>query len=376
MEKSHEVAKNARANEKTPRASTLRVFRKFDEFRPFRLKRRQSAKSSVTEQILGERRDFIKDFRVFEETAMTVIAPTVVYPSLISRACAALDESPVFKDVPDGYLRVILRIVKKINLKRLNSPILASRATLAEESGKSVETVHRVVRWLEERGLVEREQRARPALRGSSSPLVPTQQLLDALLLSAVARASVDEAHSAKGTRPVAGEPAAVANKSSARPANQETPFERVGKVLLPRDLAWLVKEQGMNCSGVLHLMKLAGQSKQRLSTVVAATRKYLESLQGRELYAYLRALLGKGKDFGLRATEETRGAAETQEREYLKQKAQDLVGRTFQNQDRTLVVKVDDSGVLIEVRNGQRAARPFCRSFVEAIEAGRLRGV
>lgn len=44
---------------------------------------------------------------------MIAIAPTVVYPSLISRACAALDESPVFKDVPDGYLRVILRIVKK-----------------------------------------------------------------------------------------------------------------------------------------------------------------------------------------------------------------------------------------------------------------------
>jgi len=91
---------------------------------------------------------------------------------------------------------------------------------------------------------------------------------------------------------------------------------------------------------------------------------------------ALVRALLGKGKDFGFRATEETRGAAETQEREYLKQKAQDLVGRTFQNQDQTLVVTVDDSGVLIEVRNGQRAARPFCRSFVEAIEAGRLRGV
>ena len=64
---------------------------------------------------------------------------------------------------------------------------------------------------------------------------------------------------------------------------------------------------------------------------------------------------MGKGKDFGFRATEETRGAAETQEREYLKQKAHDLVGRTFQNQDQTLVVTVDDSGVLIEVRNGQR---------------------
>ena len=249
---------------------------------------------------------------------------------------------------------------------------------LAGGSAWGLEAATGAVRWLEERGLVEREQRARPELRGSSSPLVPTKRLLDALLLSEAARASVDEAHPNKGPKATAGEPSSVANKSPARAANQETPFEfeRVGKVLLPRDLAWLVKEQGMNCSGVLHLMKLAGQAKQRLSTVVAATRKYLESLQGRELYAYLRALLGKGKDFGFRATEETRGAAETQEREYLKQKAQDLVGRTFQNQDQTLVVTVDDSGVLIEVRNGQRAARPFCRSFVEAIEAGRLRGV
>lgn len=306
---------------------------------------------------------------------MTAIAPTVVYPSLISRACAALDESPVFKDVPDGYLRVILRIVKKINLKRLNSPIFASRATLAEESGKSVETVHRVVRWLEERGLVEREQRARPELRGSSSPLVPTKQLLDALLLSEAARANVDEAHPNTGAKASTAKPSSVANKSPARAASPAAAFERVGKVMLPRDLAWLVKEQGMNCSGVLHLMKIAGQAKQRLSTVVAATRKYLEGLQGRELYAYLRALLGKGKDFGYRAAEEARGTAELEEREYLKQKAQALAGRTFQNRDQSLVVTVDESGILIEMRNGQRAARPFCRSFVEAIEAGRLRG-
>jgi len=308
---------------------------------------------------------------------MTAIAPTVVYPSLISRACAALDESPVFKDVPDGYLRVILRIVKKINLKRLNSPILASRATLAEESGKSVETVHRVVRWLEERGLVEREQRARPELRGSSSPLVPTKQLLDALLLSEAARANVNEAHPNTGAKALAAaKPSSVANKSPARAASPAAAFERVGKVRLPADLAWLVKEQGMNCSGVLRLMKIAGQAKQRLSTVVAATRKYLEGLQGRELYAYLRALLGKGKDFGYRAAEEAREAAELKEREYLKQKAQTLAGRTFQNRDQSLVVTVDESGLLVEVRNGRRAARPFCRSFVDAIDAGRLRGV
>lgn len=31
-------------------------------------------------------------------------------------------------------------------------------------------------------------------------------------------------------------------------------------------------------------------------------------------------------------------------------------------------MVTVDDSGVLIEVRNGQRAARPFCRSLWKAV--------
>lgn len=307
---------------------------------------------------------------------MTFVAPTVVYPSLISRACAALDESQAFKDVPDGYLRVILRIVKKINLKRLDSPIVASRAKLAEESGKSVETVHRVVRWLEERGLVEREQRARPELRGSSSPLVPTKRLLDALLLSEEARASVKEVHQAKGAKAPLREPEIVANRDGTQPKIQKSAFERVGNVRLPSDLVWLVKEQGMNCSGVLHLMKLASDAKQRLSTVVAATRKYLQVLQGRELYAYIRGLLSKGKDFGYRATEESRNSAELEQREYLKQKAQALAGRTFQNRDLSLLVKVDDSGFLIEVRNGQRAMRPFCKSFVDAIETGRLRGV
>ena len=146
--------------------------------------------------------------------------------------------------------------------------------------------------------------------------------------------------------------------------------------MLLPRDLAWLVKEQGMNCSGVLHLMKLAGKTKQRLSNVVAATQKYLQGLEGRELFAYIRALLSKGQDFGQRATEQAQGNEQAQERAYLQQKAQDLAGRTFQNRDQTLVVTVEETGILMEVRNGQRAARPFCRSFLEAIEAGRLRGI
>lgn len=300
---------------------------------------------------------------------MTSVVPTV-YPTLISRACAALDESPVFKDVPDGYIRVILRIVKKINLKRLNAPIFASRAKIAEESGKSVETVHRVVRWLEERGLFEREQRARNDLRGSSSPLVPTEKLLDALLLSEQARACVNQEHQTKAHGNE------TSNPSPRKSVSEVGGFERIGKVRLPNDLVWLVKEQGMHCSGVLQLMKLAGKAQQRLSTVVAATRKYLEGLEGRELYAYIRALLSRGKDFGNRATELARTDADAEEQEYLKRKAEALIGRTFKSKDDRLFVKVDPSGMLIELRDGRRAARKFCRAFIEAIDAGRLRAV
>ncbi|MCT9811051.1 hypothetical protein N0K08_10435 [Acidovorax sp. Be4] len=295
---------------------------------------------------------------------MEKLAPTV-YPSMIARACSALDESPLFRDMPDGYLRVIFRIIKKINLIRLNSPIVASRGTLAKESGKSVETVHRVVKWLEERGLVERIQTARAGLRGSSSPLIPTLKLLHALLLT-------DSSHAGKA--PVV----APAQRPAATPAptteaDSRAQFVTLGKLKLPADLAWLVHNQGMQGTGVLQLMKLAKQAKQRLSDVVSATKQYLEPLQGRELYAYIRALLSSDKDFGQRAQEAASGALELQQKSYLQEKTAAFAGRTFQSRDAKLLVTVDASGMLMEEREGRRAARPMCQSFIEAIEAGRL---
>ena len=298
---------------------------------------------------------------------MEQLAPTV-YPSMIARACSALDESPLFRDMPDGYLRVIFRIIKKINLIRLNSPILASRGTLASESGKSVETVHRVVKWLEDHGLIERVQKARAGLRGSSSPLIPTLKLLEALLLT-------DNRH--------AGKPAVVAPAARVAPqapapaataaADRSAQFETFGKLKLPSDLAWLVREQGMQGTGVLQLMKLAKQTQQRLSDVVGATRKYLEKLEGRRLYAYLRALLSSDKDFGQRAQAATSEALELQQQTYLQEKTAAFAGQTFQSRDAKLLVTVDACGMLLEEREGRRAARPMCQTFLDAIAAGRL---
>lgn len=63
--------------------------------------------------------------------------PTI-YPSAIARAVSALDELAAFKELPDGFLRVIVRIIRKINLRAPCGAIVASRARLAAEAGKSV----------------------------------------------------------------------------------------------------------------------------------------------------------------------------------------------------------------------------------------------
>ena len=291
----------------------------------------------------------------FPKTLKMNFLPTI-YPSGISRAIASLDELPTFKDMPDGFFRVIVRIVKKINLRSPSNPIVASRGTLAEESGKSVETVHRAIKWLEERGLIERAQKARAGLRGSSSPLIPTSKLVEALLLTPEAEAQLKQA---KHVAPAS--PAKVRD------------FVRVDGLSLPSDLAWIAQQGGISASAVLMLMRMAKESKQRLSDVVAATKQYLEPLKGRSLFSYLRKLLLKGQDFSLQAKEHKAQHIEDQVQMHLTHKAQDMAGQKFQNRDGTMQVEVDASGMLRETRKGTTVMRMFSENFLEALAAGRL---
>ena len=262
----------------------------------------------------------------------------------------------MFKELPDGFLRVIVRIIKKINLRSPKNPVVASRNTLADESGKSVETVHRCIRWLEEHGLIERAQKARAGLRGSSSPLVPTHKLLEALMLTPEAEAQL------KKSKHVA--------PASPAPARD---FVRVNGFTLPTDLAWIAQQGGISASAVLMLMRMAKQSKQKLSDVVAATKQYLEPLKGRSLFSYLRKLLLKGQDFSLQAKEHKAQHIEDQVQMHLTHKAQDMVGHKFQNRDGTMQVEVDASGMLRETRNGTSVMRLFTENFLDALAAGRL---
>ncbi len=331
---------------------------------------------------------------------MTACASTVcIYPSAIARACAALDESPVFQDLPDGYMRVLLRIIKKINLKRLNSPIVASRGKIAAESGKSVETVGRVIKWLEDRGLVRRSQIARPGLRGSSSPLIPTKALLDALLLSnaPAKKPELDDpsagqedgasltGSSSKTSETYPHQSAALGvsgdgSKSMGQPLNNPSEnirhagaFVRIDGATIPTDLAWLVQNQHLRATGVLALMAMAKQAKQRLSDVVAATKKYLVGLSGRELYAYLRALISNGRDYGHMLEQDRNAHRAEQERKRLAEKAVSLVGRQFLTRNGKVHVTVEKEGFLTEIRNGVRYCRHMDQAFLDALDDGRL---
>lgn len=299
---------------------------------------------------------------------MTIATTPIKYPSLISRACAALDEAPIFRDAPDGYLRIFIRIIKKINLKNLTSSIFAKRSTLAEESGKSVETVHRAIHWLEQRELVEREQKAHKGLRGSSSPLTPTKKLLDALLLTDI---KPFEARTPdKTTAVITTADIAADNQPAEIQSNQ---FITINKKTIPLDLARLVRRNGVNVTGVLQLMSLAKKFKQRLSDVLSCVEKYVANLPAGKTYAYLRTCIKSGRDFKGQLQEAARATQQEQTELYLKHKGEALLGRHFRTKDGQTVFSIEQAGVITKIYQGTRITMMMNLAFLSAIENGRL---
>lgn len=317
-------------------------------------------------------------------TACALNTGIITYPSVIARACAALDESAAFRDMPDGYFRIVVRIIKKINLQNLTAPIFASRGTLASESGKSLETVHRAIKWLETHGLILREQTACAGLRGSFSPLVPTIALLESIQLKGNPKQHEQPAQNNEEapTDPshVKPDSSISIKKKTTIPTGEQSKepeildkFIRIEGFAIPEELAWLCRQQKMKATALLSLMKHAKKHKQRLADCVTSVRKYLENIKGRKLYAYLLKVINSGKDFRIIAQEEVRDAKAKQVKNRLEQKAFDLAGRSFRSKDGSIFVHVEQNGILSEVRNGRRASGPITEAFLDALEDGRL---
>lgn len=340
---------------------------------------------------------------------------TTIYPSAIARACSVLDESPMFKDLPDAYLRVVIRIVKKISLNCLKKPILASRGTLSLESGKSIETVGRAVKWLEARGFIEREQKARAGLRGSSSPIRPTDALLEVLTLKGgVKEETVDGTDRKLVDKSVgkllntgglsAGTPvssdASISTKQEQSEENQlahcvptasssdkpvQNPVRRnlqkkfqtpKGDVFIPAELEWMVQQGGLRATAVLKLMKFAKGQQKRLSDVVQASRKYLQELSSTSLFAYLHKLLQSNRDFSAVVQQEHQAHVQQQVKARLAQKAIDLEGRSFRTRDGKLRINVRANGCLEFIRAGiLMGSSPMSHNpdFLTALDEGRL---
>lgn len=418
---------------------------------------------------------------------MTLFEPTL-YPSLIHRACSIVDEWDVLKNQPDCFFRVILRIVKKVNLAHPKSAVFAKRATLALEAGQSVQTVNRTIKWLEAQGLLTRARKAHRGLRGSSSPLMLTDKFLTLLRLDPVSieksyaeanecvlgryardsgrmphegiakhgsphycaaylagseegrdglelvakdlvassdsacvtqnsdaleitsASSVDfntevaveqlQPIAAADTTPLSSPEvmdtvvnapvipalakkyeaaiqhykAATAQRAAER--DQRRGFVQFGAVKIPADLTWLVDNLGMRATGVLQLMGLAKQAHQTLSEVVSAVKKYLIDLDGREAYAYLRKLLGLGKDFGYKVRETNQLQAAEDERDYLALKAEALAGRSFFSPKGQAQYTIQPDGLVEVLHNGKHSAMRLCRKILDAIDTGKLRAV
>ena len=308
----------------------------------------------------------------------TSVPVAVIYPSAIARACTALDETPFFRDMPDGYLRVVTRIIKKINLHHLKSPIVASRLTLARESGKSLETVHRAVKWLEDHLLVQRQQKARRGLRGSSSPLIPTDTLLIALQLTGVHSSTQEPPltqDNKTGLLPVLPDSSISMNlKNTVSIREQpETGFLRIDGFAIPSELVWLCNQNDLKATALLGLMKLAKKVNQRLADVVTVAKQYIQNIKGRELYAYLHKLICADKDYRHIAQVTAQGVQTIQMRARLEQKSRELQGRRFTNRAGTLFVTVERDGMLSEVRDGQEGVCPMTAEFLNALDDGRL---
>ncbi len=298
-----------------------------------------------------------------------MIGSVTQYPSVISRACAAVDEAPPFRVMPDGYFRVVIRIVKKIDLKRPESAIVASRTTLAEESGKSVETVGRALKWLEAQGLVLRAQKARPGLRGSESPIHPTPKLIEALLLDRPLSAASPKPLPVTADASISGTP-----KQSKERQSTKGKFVRLEGRWIPEDLAWMVTSNGVAAGTVLFLMKRAKEQAKHLSDVVAVAIEYLRGKKGRTLVGYLLRLLGSDRDFGSIAKRNREEENERQLRDRLARKAVELKGRWLTNQAHSVTIFVEDNGWLREWRASRSGVSPMEKGFLDALDDGRLR--
>jgi len=115
---------------------------------------------------------------------------------------------------------------------------------------------------------------------------------------------------------------------------------------------------------------KLRGQ---RLSDIVKVAYRYIASLRGNNLFAYLLSLTKKDKDYKGILDAAQKEVAAQQEKEMLRNKSRELDGRMFRNRERGLVTEVISGMLYLRLDSGESlGAAPFCLKFLHELQEGK----
>lgn len=241
----------------------------------------------------------IGDGTVTSAASTTAVARFL--PEPLIRARASVFDPLNCLDLNMTARRVLFGALTFLSIKNLERAIFPRRDTLRVESQlSSVQTLYRGLQTLEEKGYITREQ-IRKARDGKFhlSPIRLTEKALALLDLKRLIHSSpspkvrgghikkelTNDQQSLKNTT---GEPNDFLKLASKK---DEPAIDRATG--LPSELTFLL-DLGVAKSAICWLMKTARKAGKRLSDVAAVVQRSIASLRGREVVAYLKAMIGK----------------------------------------------------------------------------------
>lgn len=279
--------------------------------------------------------------------------------------------------------RVLFGILRFFNLARPSQAIWPRRDLLRAESLLNSESsLYRGLAELERCGYLQREQiRVSRNGRFHVSPVLLTEKARVLLRLNERDKAekpSKKVIHKAPSIKVKDGQYKEHTNRPQS--LQKTVASERVGEIdratKVPVILLWLV-ERGLSPTAVFKLMGLAKRQGKRLEEVAHAFREKLLALPSREVFAYLRTMMGKNIDFSAVAQERQHAEAIEASRRSCEAQLHSILekwhGYKIVDRDGVCVGRLNSASAVVEASHG---SMPVNLRFARAVQEGYYRAV
>ncbi|WP_367395308.1 helix-turn-helix transcriptional regulator [Cupriavidus sp. Agwp_2] len=292
-------------------------------------------------------------------------------PERILRAIALAYESDGLRGLHITSRQVLATLIRfALNQEHPNALAFIKKSTIAQHLAISEATVYRALGALEDAGLIERERQQRTRAQLEVVGRIRfTAKLLHCIEVTVVQLGAAQRRTGHNEPQSVATSLAQVSGvnnyqQSSTKKHPMRGAFVQIADRTVPIDLAPLVRDQELKTSALFLLMRLARKAGHRLSDVVSASGHSLKPLRGRELFAYLKSLLGKPIDYGhvvrTRKVQEDEGHAAEARAEQDRQEVIQLVeryrGKRVAAPDGR-IYEVDSASIVITEASGRRSS-------------------